>query len=82
MKRGAFIAGLGSAAARPFSAGRAAGSAACRDTRSWFGRPQPPFCRGLADADYIVGQNAMIKSRSANNNVGLLRGLAADPVLR
>jgi putative ABC transport system substrate-binding protein len=51
------------------------------------GSPDPDlrataFRQGLAEAGYVVGQNVMIESRSANNNVSLLRGLAANLVLR
>jgi putative ABC transport system substrate-binding protein len=86
MRRRGFIVGLGSAAAWPLTA-RAQQPTAPVIGILDLGSPDPDlrataFRQGLAEAGYVVGQNVMIESRSANNNVGLLRRLASDLVLR
>jgi putative tryptophan/tyrosine transport system substrate-binding protein len=86
MRRREFIAGLGGAVAWPVAV-RAQQPKMPVIGILDVGSPDPDlrataFRQGLAEAGYVVGQNVMIESRSANNNVGLLRGLASDLVLR
>jgi putative ABC transport system substrate-binding protein len=85
MKRRAFIAGIGSAAAWPVVA-RAQQPA--MPVIGWLNNPTPgtmerflpPFKQGLADTGYIVGSNVTIESREGG--IDQLPALANDLVRR
>ena len=85
MRRRAFIAGLGSAAAWPV-VGRAQRSAL--PVIGYLGSTSPDttltadFNRGLKEAGYVEGQNVAIEYRWANNQYDRLPALAADLVSR
>jgi putative ABC transport system substrate-binding protein len=85
MRRRAFIAGLGSAAAWPLVA-RAQQPAPRVIGYLGLGSPSPnslyggPFLQGLAQAGYVPGRNVGIEFRGANFNPNVLPRLAADLV--
>jgi putative ABC transport system substrate-binding protein len=88
MKRRTFIAGLGSAVARPLT-GRAQqpampvigylGSQSADDDYKNF---TVPFLQGLKETGYVEGQNITIEYRWAENQYDRLPALAADLVRR
>jgi putative ABC transport system substrate-binding protein len=87
MRRRAFIAGLGSAAALPMAA-RAQQSAmpvigflspqSADD--DYKGNVTVPFLQGVKEAGYVEGQNVAIEYRYAENQYDRLPALAADLV--
>ena len=88
MRRRVFVAGLGSAAAWPLAA-RAQqttvpvigwlGTQSADDVRKNF---IVPFLQGLQETGYVVGKNAAIEYRGAEDHDDRLPALAADLVRR
>jgi putative tryptophan/tyrosine transport system substrate-binding protein len=88
MRRREFVAGLGSAAAWPVVAraqqpampvvGYIGTQSADDDYKNF----TVPFLQGLKEAGYVVGQNAAIEYRWAENQYDRLPALAADLVRR
>ena len=87
MKRRAFIAGLGSAAAWPLVVRGQQGEQMRRVGYLYSGSPASPlllaaFHKGLGETGHIEGQNVTIEYRWANNAFDRLPELAADLVRR
>ena len=88
MRRRDFIAGLGSAVAWPLAAraqqavmpviGYLSGQSADDDCKNY----TVPFLQGLQEAGYVVGKNAAIEYRGAEDHDDRLPALAADLVRR
>src|SRR6516162_2043929 len=83
MKRRAFIALLGGAAAAWPLAARAQQTGKL-STIGWIEQGETPepamtaFNRGLAEAGYVVGRNVNLERRNVGNNRDLLRMLVAE----
>jgi putative ABC transport system substrate-binding protein len=88
MKRRAFIAGLGSAAAWPVVAQAqqpavpVVGYLSVQSANDDYKNFTVPFLQGLKDTGYIDGQNVAIENRWAENQYDRLPALAADLVHR
>jgi putative ABC transport system substrate-binding protein len=87
MRRREFIAGLGSAAARPLAARAQQPAVPVVGFLSSQSADDPtnftvPFLQGLKEAGFVEGQNVAVEYRNADNQFDRLPPLAADLVRR